>query len=845
MKKVKIKPLYWQIVFTLLAFAVMVALGYAFNSRTVRAHLLRNADNMLSFTHQQIESELAAYKMRLGGVAQTLRQMIADGHSENLQQYINVISRYTISEESALKNSTGFYGYFENVFDEPVFMNGINWVPPEGYAPTERMWYKGAVANCDVVYEAVPYVSYMVEDYIITYSQCIKDADGKFLGVVSIDAPLGKVGEIVVNSALMEGGYGAIAAQDLTIFAHAHNAHKGKRLNDPALQISRYAPELEAGKDLYERPMKNWRGEEVIVFTRKISNGWYILLLSPKNEYYLGTTKMLVVQCVLGTILSFALIIVLIGLDRAKVKADEESRQKSAFLANMSHEIRTPMNAIIGMTYIGKSADDASRKDYCLDKIENASQHLLGVINDILDMSKIEANMFELSKEEFEFEKMLQRIVSIVGFRADEKKQKLSVYIDKSIPRTLVGDDQRLAQVITNLLGNAVKFTPEEGSITLDTRFVGEEDGVYTIRVTVKDSGIGISAEQQKKLFRSFQQADSGTSRRFGGTGLGLVISQNIVGMMGGKIELESKAGKGSSFSFTFKAKRGMRKNTGLSEMGVDWDNISIMVVDDDQDILNYFVDIMQRLGASCDTALNGEEALANIGKNGLYNIYFVDWKMPDMDGIKLARAIKAKTESPEDAVIIMISAAEWSNIAAEAKKAGVDKFLSKPLFQSAIADAIAEVIGVKQLPEEKKDDYNGIFDGYKILLAEDVEINREIISVFVEPTRLKIDFAENGLDAVAKFERFGDEYHMILMDLQMPEMDGYEATRKIRELGHAKAKSVPIIAMTANVFKEDIEKCLDAGMNGHIGKPVNIDEFFGVLRKYLSGEVMLQETRT
>jgi len=530
----------------------------------------------------------------------------------------------------------------------------------------------------------------------------------------------------------------------------------------------------------------------------------------------------------------------------AKEQAEQGSRSKSAFLANMSHEIRTPMNAIIGMTVIGKSAEDIPRKDYCFEKIENASQHLLGVINDILDMSKIEANKFELSHEEFDFEKMLQRVVNIVAFRADEKNQKLTVHIDKSIPRTLIGDDQRLAQVITNLLGNAVKFTPEEGFVRLDTRFVSKEDGIYTIQITVKDSGIGISPKQQEQLFQSFQQAESGTSRRFGGTGLGLVISKNIIELMGGNIELESEVGKGSSFSFTFKAKRGINKTQNLSEIGISWNNVSVMVIDDDQDILDYFKEIMHGFGTSCDTALSGQAALALIGINGMYDIYFVDWKMPDMDGIKLAKELKSNSQ--KHAVVIMISAGEWSTIADEAKKAGVDKFLSKPLFPSAIADAISEVIGINRSKETKTDDSHEIFKGYKILLAEDVEINREIVEAIVKPTLLEVVCAENGLEAVEKFKQSPDEYDLILMDVQMPEMDGYEATREIRRIEDAQIndsvaddtrrnirKQIPIIAMTANVFREDIERCLEAGMNDHIGKPLDISEFFVILRKYLS----------
>jgi PAS domain S-box-containing protein len=393
-----------------------------------------------------------------------------------------------------------------------------------------------------------------------------------------------------------------------------------------------------------------------------------------------------------------------------KEKALSASRAKSTFLANMSHEIRTPMNAIIGMTAIGKSAADAGRKDYCFTKIEGASAHLLGVINDVLDMSKIEANKFELSPEEFNFEKMIQSVVNVVNFRLDEKQQKFTVYVDNAIPKILIADDQRLAQIITNLLGNAVKFTPEHGSIRLDARFFGEQDNLCTIEIAVSDTGIGISPEQQEHLFNSFQQAESSTARRFGGTGLGLAISKSIVEMMGGAIRVQSEPGKGSIFTFTIQAKKVARSN-----------------------------DV---------------------------------------------------TDNP---------------------------------------------LGTEHTAEEEKSGLVGLFAGRCILLAEDVEINREIVLALLEITQVEIDCAENGLEAVRKFNEKPDKYDMIFMDVQMPEMDGYEATRRIRAMDMPKAKNIPIIAMTANVFREDIEKCLAVGMNSHVGKPLNFDEVLKKLNGYFA----------
>ena len=520
-------------------------------------------------------------------------------------------------------------------------------------------------------------------------------------------------------------------------------------------------------------------------------------------------------------------------LEQQTENAQSASIAKSDFLSNMSHEMRTPMNAIIGMTKIAMDADDTLRKDYCLKRIDDASTHLLSVINDILDMSKIEAKKFELSNEKFNFEKVLQKVANVIIFRVDEKRQHFTVHIDKDIPAFLIGDDQRILQVVTNLMSNAVKFTPEGGNIQLNAYLIEETENLCTVKIEVIDTGIGISPEQQSRLFASFVQAETNTSRKFGGTGLGLAISKHIVEMMGGKIWVESELSKGSTFAFTLTAERAPESQDSLFEPGIGWENMSVLVVDDSLDTREYFAEIMHRFVQQCDVAESGEKACLLIREHGPYNLYFVDWKMEGMDGIELAKRISATGDKKP--IIIMISVGEWSEIEHAARSAGICRFLPKPIFPSAIVDCINECLGTNNPVFGSKEIKNKeIFDGRRIILAEDVEINREIVLALLEPTKITVDSAENGRIACELFAQNPDQYDMIFMDVQMPEMDGYDATRTIRAMDFPWAKKIPIVAMTANVFREDVEKCLECGMNDHIGKPLNYDKMVAKLYTYL-----------
>ncbi|MDR3146463.1 MAG: response regulator [Treponema sp.] len=532
----------------------------------------------------------------------------------------------------------------------------------------------------------------------------------------------------------------------------------------------------------------------------------------------------------------------------AKDQAEQSSLAKSNFLARMSHEMRTPMNAIIGMTTIAQSSNSQEKMEYCLSKINEASIHLLGVINDILDMSKIEAGKFELSYSEFDFERMLQRVTNVMNFRIDEKRQNFVVRMDSEVPKSIIADEQRLAQVLTNLLSNAVKFTPEEGSITMTITKTASRDDCDTLRVEVADTGIGISKEQQPRLFSLFEQADGSIARKYGGTGLGLSISKSIIELMGGEIWVESEVGKGSRFIVEITVQPGKTDQGRIFDIRAgsqeDLKRLRILVVDDSLVVQEYFTNFAKTLGIYCATASNGLEAYKLIeaapragGDAPPFDLVFTDWRMPLMNGIELTEKIRESRGAKR--VIVMSSVAEWENIAGKATAAGADGFIAKPIFPSQIADCINRYLNleISRSPEKAAAETKAgnIFAGLTILMAEDIEINREIVITLLEDTGLAIACAENGAEAVRMFAENPAKYRAILMDIHMPEMDGFEATRRIRALDIPEAKTIPIIAMTANVFREDIEKCLASGMNDHLGKPVEIEEVMEKLKKYLA----------
>jgi len=527
------------------------------------------------------------------------------------------------------------------------------------------------------------------------------------------------------------------------------------------------------------------------------------------------------------------------NLETAVLTIQSASRDKSALFNNINFEIRTALNATLGMIAIGKSSIKRDRyvKDiqYCFSRIEESSYHLINAVNSILDISEIEIGKFDLTTAEFNFERMLQRAVNVVNSDVREKQQVLTINMDNEIPKTLIGDSQRLSQIITNLLKNASDNTPETGEVTLKASLVkdadsgNEEGSLCTMQVSVSDTGTGLTEEQKNRLFKQkeINIADNEL--------LSFSICKNLVEMMGGEIKIESKPEKGSVFTFSIRMKKGNEKQSMRDKKSI-WENIRVLIVDNDPDSLEYLKGIVQGFGARCDVAVESEEAFRLIRRNGIYDIYFIDWKSSEVDGLDIVDALRTNQYIAPKSAVVMMSAVDRSYIEKETKKLKIDKYLLKPLFPSVISDTISEFFGAEQKQKslENNPDIKDIFKGCCVLLAEDMEINREIVQAILEPTGLEIDCVKDGEEAVEMFIHSPEKYDMIFMDIQMPKMNGYEATRRIRNIDVPRAKTIPIVALTANVFRGDVERSIESGMNGHVGKPIDFDEIINNLQKYL-----------
>ena len=523
------------------------------------------------------------------------------------------------------------------------------------------------------------------------------------------------------------------------------------------------------------------------------------------------------------------------SLSIALEDANQANKAKTAFLSNMSHEIRTPINAIIGLDRIALNDPGISEttREH-LEKIGLSAQHLLSIINDILDMRRIESGRMSVKNEEFSFKKLLDQVNTIISGQCRDKGIEYKCRVEGEVNDYYIGDDMKLRQVMINILGNAVKFTPSGGTVTFVVESIARFDGKSTLRFIISDTGIGMSRDFLPKLFDAFSQEDSTGTNRFGSTGLGMAITKSITELMNGTISVESEKNKGTTFTVTITLIDCDQKKDGEEEDILLPHELCVLVIDDDPIACEQARLVLGQAGVNCETALSGAEGLqmtkVRHARQEPYNLILVDWRMPGMDGVETTCRIRdaVGVETP----VVVLTSYNWDEIEDEAKAAGVDAFAAKPLIAETVLDEFRKAFKKKnaKLVRETVD-----LKGRRVLLAEDVIVNAEIMIMVLSMREIQVDHAENGRIAVEKFEEHEEGfYDAILMDMRMPEMDGLEATRRIRAMNRLDAKKIPIIALTANAFDDDVQRSMQAGLNAHLSKPVEPEALYETLEKLI-----------
>jgi signal transduction histidine kinase/DNA-binding NarL/FixJ family response regulator/HPt (histidine-containing phosphotransfer) domain-containing protein len=673
------RPLYVQIIFTIFSYLLMVVLSYVFTTNIVDKYLKQNTENIFTSLKSQIMSDIMEPQITLESFSRTVRDMIINGDkADDLREYFNDMSNYLSLDKQSYMNFNGFMGYFETLPGGPVFIESLLWSRPDGYDLSERKWYQDAINAKGKIAETLMYHDVIYDDIMVIYSYCIYDNKENRLGVVALRVKIENIRKYIVNTVLVQGAYGMLISRDWVVLAHPNEEFVGEDAHNSEIPFSVFVNELSNGIEITERPLITYKGERALASFMFLPNGWIMGIVTPKGPYYKSIFSMAIRLIILGTVLASVLILVLIRVDAARTKSDMENRQKSTFLANMSHEIRTPMNAIIGMTDLLNYEPLNKRQMGFINDIKVSARSLLSIINDILDMSKIEAGKFELNPINYDLHMLLDNIFSMFSFVTQKKGLDFKYETEGKIPRYLYGDDIRLKQVLTNICSNAVKYT-EKGYVKFKVTATANK-----LMFEIKDSGIGIRKEDIPKLFNTFQRIDTDKNRNVIGTGLGLSISKTFVEMMGGKIIVDSEYEQGSVFLIVIPIvlgrKEEVKSNKGLPEgQSLSAPDANVLVVDDNEFNIRVAEGLIGLFKINVHTAFSGKEAIEMVQKIN-YDIVFMDHMMPEMDGVEAAGRIRELGEKYKKLPIIALTANAVQGAREMFLSNGFDGFISKPI---------------------------------------------------------------------------------------------------------------------------------------------------------------------
>ena len=711
-KKIKKRrALFARMLLTMLTFMAMVLICYFFMSDNAHRNLVRNTENLLDYEQYLIDTMMQESQITLDGFSRSARYLVSRGVDSNgMKKYIDDVASYLAAEKTFASKVKSMYGYFETLTDGPAYIGDTRARSGEGADPTQSRWFKEAVAADGEITEILSNEYNESIETLITYAICLYGEEGQRLGVVAIDVKFDDIKHTIIETAAAQGGAGLLIGKEMKILAHSNPDFIGLDMSDPRFPSSVFENDLRNGVEVTERPVKNYLGEPNIAFFRALPNGWYLGILIPESLYYESITRMAVILIALGAAFALALIFVLVRLDLARERSDIANLQKSVFLANISHEIRTPMNTILGIAEIqlqDKKLSEKTKEAFTM--MHGSGELLLGIINDLLDMSKMEAGKFELTFAKYELASLINDVMMLNMARMGSKPIEFELFIDENTPSALFGDELRIKQILNNLLSNSWKYT-KKGMITLSVSIEAGDGGNSVLVLKVKDTGIGMTEEQVGKLFDEYTRFNMEANRTTQGTGLGMSIVRNLLNMMGGEIHVTSTVDVGSEF----------------------------------------VVRIPQRIE-------NNEP----LGKELVENLQM--FRKHSLTQIRKAQIL------------------------------------------------------IEPMPYGK------------VLVVDDVESNLYVAKGLLDPYQIQVETASSGFEAIDRIKE-GRIYDIVFMDHMMPEMDGIEAVRIIRESGYA----LPIVALTANAVVGQADMFLSSGFNDFVSKPIDIRELNTVLKKHV-----------
>lgn len=806
-----LKKNYHQLIFVFIAFLLMILVSIISVNAITRQKLLNASDEALHTVEANIKMNLQEPEATLVGASFTVQNMIANQKApqNEILQYLTGLTDWLMENEERVSGFNGIYGVIRG-----DYLDGMGWEPPTDYIPQERPWYIAAKEKVDDIAMTAPYIDAQTQVGIISFSKELQDPDGKSIGVISLDVMLTRLTEYVSSLQQSYGGYGILLDSDFNVVAHPIKEYAGISLEALSGDYVGIATELKTGADVTGKTIYDTDGRRMILFFRKLYNGWYVGMLTPFDSYYSEMYRMEAILIIMGSVLMLALSLILMRLAAAKMRSDEENRSKSSFLARMSHEIRTPMNAIIGMTelMLRKELPPDAREEAVA--IKQAGANLLSIINDILDFSKIEAGNLEIISADYLFSSLINDVVSIIRMKVMNTHIRFVVNIDSNIPNALIGDEIRIRQVLLNLLSNAVKYT-EEGFVSIAVTGEMTSDDTVMLTIEVADSGRGVKEEDIEKLFGEFVQIDLEKNKGIEGTGLGLAITKNFVKAMGGDISLRSEYGKGSTFTVTLPQR--FREYEKLASVE-NPEEKSVLVYERREVYANSIIYTLENLGINCTIAETESEFYEKMeGRN-----YSFVW----VSSFLLQNAKRVITRLDVDAKIVLLT--EFGEEVAEQNLI----ILSMPIYAISVANVLNGVSDSFIYSENQEHGVRFIAPTAKILIVDDINTNLKVAEGLMLPYKMHIDLCKSGMEAIEAVK--SSHYDIVFMDQMMPEMDGLEATRKIRAMEGGNFKSLPIIALTANAVSGVREMFIQNGMNDFLAKPIETTKLNAILEKWI-----------